>query len=250
MSKNLKNTLTAIGFLASAITLQSWLQNLMEINSPAALAAKQDSMKSTLEKILEEVDKSTDLSVKSALVSKTEDCSMKFKELIRFKNKSIDIHDKLKEVESTGDSELIKKVTEELQKNDGFLNSEATSFENCFNELRDYIANLKPKYTGDNINMLIEQFKAYLNTLDIYQLCILFDLLASSVIFLLIINIIFAFYGNRLIDYFNLESKFPKMSNIIKMRRNLSGFAIFLNLLIIIIMLGLIMFVNIVTLLI
>ena len=249
MSKNLKNTLTAIGFVASALTLQNWLQNFMEVNTPASIAAKQEIMNSTLKTISEEAGKSTDLSVKSCLVAKTEDCAMKFNELIRFKNKSIDMHDKLNKVESKGDSELIKKITEDLQKNDGFVNSEATNFENCFKELREYIENLKPKYTGDNINILIEQFKAYLNTLDIYQLCILFDLLASSLILLFIINIIFAFYGNKLIDYFNLELKFPKISKIIKLRRNLSEFSIFLNLLIIIIMLGLTMFVNIATLL-
>ena len=249
MSKNLKNTLTAIGFVASALTLQNWLQNFMEVNTPASIAAKQEIMNSTLKTISEEAGKSTDLSVKSCLVAKTEDCAMKFNELIRFKNKSIDMHDKLNKVESKGDSELIKKITEDLQKNDGFVNSEATNFENCFKELREYIENLKAKYTGDNINILIEQFKAYLNTLDIYQLCILFDLLASSLILLFIINIIFAFYGNKLIDYFNLELKFPKISKIIKLRRNLSEFSIFLNLLIIIIMLGLTMFVNIATLL-
>lgn len=221
----------------------------MEVNTPASIAAKQEIMNSTLKTISEEAGKSTDLSVKSCLVAKTEDCAMKFNELIRFKNKSIDMHDKLNKVESKGDSELIKKITEDLQKNDGFVNSEATNFENCFKELREYIENLKPKYTGDNINILIEQFKAYLNTLDIYQLCILFDLLASSLILLFIINIIFAFYGNKLIDYFNLELKFPKISKIIKLRRNLSEFSIFLNLLIIIIMLGLTMFVNIATLL-
>lgn len=221
----------------------------MEVNTPASIAAKQEIMNSTLKTISEEAGKSTDLSVKSCLVAKTEDCAMKFNELIRFKNKSIDMHDKLNKVESKGDSELIKKITEDLQKNDGFVNSEATNFENCFKELREYIENLKAKYTGDNINILIEQFKAYLNTLDIYQLCILFDLLASSLILLFIINIIFAFYGNKLIDYFNLELKFPKISKIIKLRRNLSEFSIFLNLLIIIIMLGLTMFVNIATLL-
>ena len=64
MSKNLKNTLTGIGFIASAVTLQSWLQNLRDINSQDVLAEKQDSMKSTLYNILEVVDKSTDLSVK------------------------------------------------------------------------------------------------------------------------------------------------------------------------------------------
>ena len=249
MSKNIKNVLTGIGFVASALTLQSWLQNFKEVNTPAAIAAKQDLMNSTLKTIAEEVGKSSELSVKSALVSKTENCSMKFNELIRFKNKSVDMHEKLKQVESTGDSELIKKVTEDLHKNDGFVNSEATNFENCFNDLREYIANLKPKYIGDNINILIEQFKAYLDTLNIYQLCILFDLLASLLILIFIINIIFAFYGNKLIDYFNLESKFPKLSKIIKLRRNLSEFSILLNLIIIIIMLGLTIYVNIVTLL-
>ena len=155
----------------------------------------------------------------------------------------------MNQIQSKGDSELIKKVTENLQQNEGFEKSQATSFESCFNELRENIENLKPKYTGDNINMLIEQFKGYLDTLNTYQLCILFDLFTSGLILIFIINIIYAFYGNKLIEYLNLESKYPKMSKFIKMRRNLSGFAIFLNLLIIIIILGLTMYVNIVTLL-
>ena len=110
MSKNIKNTLTGIGFVASALTLQSWLQNFSppwgreEVNTPAVIAAKQELMNSTLNTIAEEVNKSSDLSVKSALVSKTENCSMTFNELIRFKNKSVDMHDKLNKVESRGDS--------------------------------------------------------------------------------------------------------------------------------------------------
>lgn len=249
MSRNIKNTLTAIGFIGSALTFDSWLKGFKEANNSAALAAKQESMNSALKTISEEIGKSTDLTVKSALVSETEDCSLKLNELTIFKNKSFDLREKLNEIQSKGDSELIKQVTENLQQNEGFEKSQAASFESCFNELREYISNLKPKYTGDNINMLIEQFKGYLDTLNIYQLCILFDLFTSGLILIFIINIIFAFYGNRLIEYLNLESKYPKMSKFIKMRRNLSGFAIFLNLLVIIIILGLTMYVNIVTLL-
>lgn len=206
-------------------------------------------MNSALKTISEEIGKSTDFSVKSALISRIDDCSLNLNELTRVKNKSFDLRESLNQIQSKGDSELIKKVTENLQQNEGFEKSQATSFESCFNELRENIENLKPKYTGDNINMLIEQFKGYLDTLNTYQLCILFDLFTSGLILIFIINIIYAFYGNKLIEYLNLESKYPKMSKFIKMRRNLSGFAIFLNLLIIIIILGLTMYVNIVTLL-
>lgn len=75
------------------------------------------------------------------------------------------------------------------------------------------------KLIDDNfIFNLINDYKEYLATLSIYELCILIDFLLIMFIFTCLNSIIFAFYCNFLINKFSLEEKFPKLSKIIKLR--------------------------------
>jgi hypothetical protein len=105
------------------------------------------------------------------------------------------------------------------------------------------------KFIEDNpILKLISDFKEYVSTLSFYDLCILIDLLLAMFIFTCLISILFAFYGNFLIEKLSLEKKYPKLSGIIKLRVKLQHYYIIINSLFIFIALIVMSYVNLMTL--
>jgi len=75
-------------------------------------------------------------------------------------------------------------------------------------ELGKYFNNLESKLLEDNsISEIISCYKTYLDTLSIHELCILINILICIFILTCLISILFAFYGNYLIDKLSLEKK-------------------------------------------
>ena len=72
---------------------------------------------------------------------------------------------------------------------------------------------------------LIEKFE----TLEGVQKLAVSLLLFNSVLFSSLINIIFVFYGDYLIKKFNIEDRFPNLTNIINLRRKFSKYYFILN---------------------
>ena len=69
----------------------------------------------------------------------------------------------------------------------------------------------------------------YLHSLSLEQL-LAFNTISGSIISLFCIYTIFtAIYGDRLIIYFNLETKFPKLANLIKLRRKFLDYYLIWN---------------------
>jgi hypothetical protein len=72
---------------------------------------------------------------------------------------------------------------------------------------------------GDNtIIKTINEFKEYLSSLSLMEICLIINI--SSCVFILscIIRILFAISGNYLINKFSFEQKLPKLSKIIQLR--------------------------------
>jgi|ERR1700730_249377 len=95
---------------------------------------------------------------------------------------------------------------------------------------------------------IYNDFKEYLSTLSVYELCILTNIFLMVFIFTCLITILFAFYGNYLIEKLSLEQKYPKLSGIIKLRVKLQHYYILTNSLFIFIALVLMGYINIITL--
>jgi hypothetical protein len=100
---------------------------------------------------------------------------------------------------------------------------------------------------------IYNDFKEYLSTLSVYELCILTNIFLMIFIFTCLITILFAFYGNYLIEKLSLEGgarskKYPKLSGIIKLRVKLQHYYILTNSLFIFIALVLMGYINIITL--
>lgn len=114
--------------------------------------------------------------------------------------------------------------------------------------INDIISNSKINLISD-IDKLITEYKEYIATLNLEQLCHLITITSTCFILICFFNVIVFMYADKLIDYFNLELRFPKIARIIRFRKNLNKFSIFTNLLLIFIALLFILHVNLITLL-
>jgi hypothetical protein len=159
-------------------------------------------------------------------------------------------YDKIKEnSEKLVDSNLTPEQKSEILTNLNNLNTDmGTIIKNSITRMEDiekYLKNIESKLVdGNSISEIINSYKIYLETLSIHELCILMNLLISIFILTCLISILFAFYGNYLIDKFSLETKLPKLSGIIKIRIKLQHYYIFINSFFIIIALILSVYVN------
>lgn len=66
-----------------------------------------------------------------------------------------------------------------------------------------------------------------MNSLDYIQNLAIINLFGIFVIVVSIISIVFIFYGNKLLDYFNLEARYPKLAKLIILRRKFNQYYLF-----------------------
>jgi hypothetical protein len=111
----------------------------------------------------------------------------------------------------------------------------------------EFVENVKSKFSDDSWNMS-ESFKTYLNNLNVEGLCIVFNIIGCLFIIFCFISIIFVLWGNFILEYFNLEQKFPWLAKFMNLRRKLVNYNLILNFTLIIIVLVLMIYVNIFTL--
>ena len=102
-------------------------------------------------------------------------------------------------------------------------------------------SNSNDKFLGDNI---FTEFQNYLSSLPLEKIGALGHILISIAILMSLVSIIFIFYGDFLIKYFNLEEKFPNLARFIQFRRKFQQYYFAINICFIILALFLIIFVN------
>ena len=116
----------------------------------------------------------------------------------------------------------------------------------CYDNLNKIIDDYKKnKFMGENIIVeKINEFNQYLSSLSITEICLVINMLSSIFIFLCLISIIFAVYGNFFIEKLSLEKKYPKLSFFIRLRVKLQHSFIISNTLFILVALILMFIVN------
>ena len=75
----------------------------------------------------------------------------------------------------------------------------------------------------------LEQFIDNFKELDVFKQLAVSLLLGDSVIISNLISITFIFFGDFLIKKFDLENKYPSLSNIIKLRRKFQRYYLIIN---------------------
>jgi len=76
-----------------------------------------------------------------------------------------------------------------------------------------------------NLNVLYE----YLDTLTLLEEAAFLHIIAFLIIIFIIVNILGALFGNEIINYFKLESKFPKLNKFFKIRAQLQKYYLMWN---------------------
>nr|UEV87025.1 hypothetical protein [Grifola frondosa] len=108
---------------------------------------------------------------------------------------------------------------------------------------------LQNKYSGGNsgCSNYIEPMNDLLSifsSLSYEENLAIIHLSGSISILLSLLSIIFIFYGNIIIDYLQLEVRFPKLAKFIQLRRKFQQFYLFINILIISVISIIIIYIN------
>jgi len=89
-----------------------------------------------------------------------------------------------------------------------------------------------------------DNLQQFINSLDMVQTLAVMHISGSIVILLSLYSIICIFFGNSLIDYFDLENRFPKLAKFIKLRRTFQKYYLMINIGLISIILIIIIYIN------
>jgi len=150
--------------------------------------------------------------------------------VLSFKNKSTDSTSKLSDLSIL--DQLIKQDTKKFgeELNSLILAIEPTLAENSPSspsskegdrDIIDGIKDLKESNILDfNIFTSIDWFEG-LNGIKKIAVCLI---LGKSIVFSALLSIIFIFYGNILIEKYDLENRYPKLAKLIKLRRKFQNF--------------------------
>ena len=111
-------------------------------------------------------------------------------------------------------------------------------------ELEDLLKNISNDSNNQLLDNFIENWNSLLSNLSTAQIGALGHILLAIGIYYSAVNIATAFYGDKLIVYFKLEDKYPRLAKWIKYRRIYQQYNIALNLIIIISIAIYIIFVN------
>jgi hypothetical protein len=127
------------------------------------------------------------------------------------------------------------------------INTENENMQQMISDILTYFNDNDNKFLGDNINLLdffknfINNWSNFITNLSFEQLIAITHLTSSICILFNILTIISILFGDKLIIYFKLEERFPKLSFIFKLRSKFNNFSLTLSFIMIIsILLGLI----------
>ena len=95
-----------------------------------------------------------------------------------------------------------------------------------------------------SLNDIYNQYIQFISTLNTVQVGAIAYILVSITIIFLLTNILLAHYGDKIINYFKIEIKYPKLSKIIMLRRKFNNFYIVTYSLIAIFLLLYIIYIN------
>jgi hypothetical protein len=98
-------------------------------------------------------------------------------------------------------------------------------------------------------NNFIDSINQFFSTLNFEQTLAIFHISGSIFILISFYSILFIFFGDYLIKYFNLEEKYPKLANFIKIRRKLQNYYVLINIIIIVLILIVMIYVDLLLLL-
>jgi hypothetical protein len=148
-----------------------------------------------------------------------------------------------KNLENSGDSsinEQIQKVESNSEEIHEMYESVNTKFDSFINKINTLLNN-----NSGNKSQYLDSLLQFFDGLNYQQNLAVVHISGSMFIFFSLINIISIFYGEKLITYFDLENRFPKMAKFIQIRRKFQQYYLLINIVLITIVLAIIIILNI-----
>jgi hypothetical protein len=148
-----------------------------------------------------------------------------------------------KSSENNGDSIINDKIQEVENTNVEIHNmyeSVNTKFDSFINKVNTLLNN------SENKSQYLDSLQSIIDGFNYEQNLAMSNILGSMFIIFSLISIISIFYGDKLIRFFDLENRFPKLAKFIQIRRKFQQYYLLMNISLIIIILLLIIYVNII----
>lgn len=158
-----------------------------------------------------------------------------------------DMSNKAKEMEQLGDTlnQLMEKSSlsdpnVQQQHSEGFkkVNTNAIDFQEFVDLVKS--GSITPKGGGVDKNFIgnfnFEYLYAYLDSLSLLQESALIHILLFIIILLTLINIFAALFANEILNYFDLENKYPSISGFLKLRAKFQKYYLTWNILFLLIL--------------
>jgi hypothetical protein len=124
-------------------------------------------------------------------------------------------------------------TTEITTKVNNTFTNHKTDHSTIVKAVEDLISN-KSKFIDDfNLQELLSKFNDYIMNLNYEQSLAFVNLSGIFIIMITLISIISIFYGNKILNYFNLESRYPKFAKFILLRLKFQQYYLFVNIIII-----------------
>lgn len=145
--------------------------------------------------------------------------------------------------ENSEDSSIKDQIVEvmdkdvEIQKIYESVNNKFDSFINKINTLLN---------NSNNKSQYLDSLQSFFEGLNYEQNLAIVHISGSIFIIFSLMNIISIFYGDRLILFFDLENKYPKIAKFIQIRRKLQQYYLLMNIGLILIVLIIIIYINII----
>ena len=148
-----------------------------------------------------------------------------------------------KYLENNNDS-TINEQMQEVENTDveihNMYESVNNKFDSFINKINTFLNN------SDNKSQYLDSLQQFFDGLNYEQNLAMSNILGSMFIIFTLFSIISIFYGDKLITYFDLENKYPKLAKFIQIRRKFQQYYLLMNISLIIIVLLLIIYVNII----
>lgn len=217
-------------------------------NPERALALKKDinsnidSVKAQISDLQEQISSTVDSEMRRQLIEKCQGLTKDIKNMKGIHNKYFE---KFENGSVSTDPEWSLSLYEKYKKE---INEVFSKANNKADEISDILNNRDNFMDNNPIFEIIKNFKEYLASLSIMEICLVVNIFSCVFIITCIISILFAVFGNYLIDRFSLVQKFPKLSRIIQLRVKLQRYYIIINSVLIILALLSLILVNAITL--
>jgi hypothetical protein len=164
--------------------------------------------KDNYDKSILDQDKIIQLVAKNGRINETQ----KDMEILSSKNKSI--LDQLNK--DNLDPDTLQKIKNELK---CLTERQTDLIDKVGKEFKNIDSSIDKNSIFDPFIQIINQYREFLSNLTVEQLSCLSNLIGFSIILIVLNSIFLIYFGDKIINYFNLETRIPKLSKFIQVRR-------------------------------